>query len=58
MARNRHSLTAFSLGPGVTEVMEFGGSDEQYVDSEPMADTTLLQFSKSKLPVPVIGWKL
>ena len=23
-----------------------------------MADTTLLQFSKSKLQVPVIGWKL
>ena len=43
-----HSLTAFSLGPGLTEVMEFGGYPI-------MADTTLLQFSKSKLQVPVIG---
>ena len=50
-----HSLTAFSLGPGLTEVMEFGGSGTY---GQSMADTTLLQFSKSKLPVPVIGWKL
>ena len=36
-------------------MMEFGGDDNHY---QRMADTTLLQFSKSKLPVPVIGCKL
>ena len=45
-----HSLTAFSLGPGVTEVMEFGGSSEQWTgsnDKQPkLADTTLLEFSE------------
>ena len=42
-ARDSHSLTAFSLGPGLTEVMEFGGAAGY---NQPMADTTLLQFSK------------
>ena len=45
-----HSLTAYSLGPGLTEVMEFGGSSEQWTgsdDTQPkLADTTLLQFSE------------
>ena len=45
-----HSLTAFNLGPGLTEVVEFGGSPEPGIGSnEPqskMADTTLLQFSE------------
>ena len=50
MARAGHSLTAFSLGPGLTEVMEFGGTPEPDTGSHEtqpkMADTTLLQFSK------------
>ena len=45
-----HSLTAFSLGPGLTEVVKFGGSPEPWIGSfekQPkMADTTLLQFSE------------
>ena len=53
-ARQSHSLTAFSLGPGLTEVMEFGGTPQPWTkpfETQPkMADTTLLQFSKSILP--------
>ena len=48
-ARWGHSLTAVSLGPGLTEVVEFGGSPDQPTGSherQPMADTTLLQFSE------------
>ena len=49
-ARLGHSLTAFSLGPGLTEVVEFGGSPEPPTGSDEaqpkMADTTLLQFSE------------
>ena len=49
-ARWGHSLTSFSLGPGLTEVVEFGGSPEPPTGSEEtdrkMADTTLLQFSE------------
>ena len=45
-----HSLTAFSLGPGLTEVTVFGGSAEpptRSVETLPkLADTTLLQFSE------------
>ena len=45
-----HSLTAFSLGPGVTEVTEFGGTTEPGTGSDEtqpkLADTTLLQFSE------------
>ena len=45
-----HSLTAVSLGPGLTEVVEFGGSPNAFTGSferQPkMADTTLLQFSE------------
>ena len=45
-----HSITAFSLGPGLTEVMEFGGSSEPTTgsnDTQPkLVDTTLLQFSE------------
>ena len=50
-ARAGHSLTAFSLGPGLTEVVEFGGSSDPSTGSNEtqpkMADTTLLQFSES-----------
>ena len=49
-ARHGHSLTAVSLGPGLTEVVEFGGSPNAFTGSigaQPkMADTTLLQFSE------------
>ena len=45
-----HSLTAFSLGPGLTEVTVFGGSAETWTGSDEtqpkVADTTLLQFSE------------
>ena len=48
--RAGHSLTAISLGPGLTEVVEFGGSPEPWtgcpVSQPKMADTTLLQFSE------------
>ena len=49
-ARWWHSLTAFSLSPGLTEVVEFGGSPEPLTGSDEtqpkMADTALLQFSE------------
>ena len=49
-ARYCHSLTAFSLGPGLTEVTVFGGTDKSLTRSEEtqpkLADTTLLQFSE------------
>ena len=49
-ARWCHSLTAVSLGPGLTEVVEFGGSPDPMTGSDKtqpkMADTTLLQFSE------------
>ena len=48
-ARWSHCLTAVSLGPGLTEVVEFGGSPDPRTESHErqpkMADTTLLQFS-------------
>ena len=49
-ARYAHSLTDVSLGPGLTEVVEFGGSPEPWTGSDEtqpkMADTTLLQLSE------------
>ena len=48
--RAGHSLTAFSLGPGLTEVTMFGGTAEPWTISDEkqpkLADTTLLQFSE------------
>ena len=48
--RMGHSLTAFSLGPGLTEVIVFGGSAEPFTGSDEtqsrLADTTLLEFSE------------
>ena len=45
-----HSLTAFSMGPGLTEVTVFGGTPEPPTGSDEtqpkLADTTLLQFSE------------
>ena len=49
-ARAGHTLTTFSIGPRLTEVIEFGGTPQQHVGSDEkqlkMADTTLLQFSE------------
>ena len=49
-ARWGHSLTAFSLGPGLTEMTVFGGTDKPWTGSDvtqpKLADTTLLQFSE------------
>ena len=49
-ARWGHSLTAISLCPGLTEVVEFGGSPDHFTGSNEtqpkMADTTLLEFSE------------
>ena len=45
-----HTLTAFSLGLELTEVMEFGGSLEPWTGSyekeHKIANITLLQFSE------------
>ena len=45
-----HSITAFSLVDGVTDVSMFGGSKDPYVGSvekqSKLADTTSLQFCK------------
>ena len=45
-----HSLTAFSLGPGLTEVTVFGGTAALWAGSDEiqpkLADTTLLQLSE------------
>ena len=45
-----HSLTAFDLGPGLMEVIMFGGTPDQRNRSEmtrsTQANTTLLQFSE------------
>ena len=45
-----HSLTVTCLGPGLTVVIEFGGSSDPLTGSgnrQPkIADTTLLQFSE------------
>ena len=49
-ARAAHTLTAFSIGPQLTEVIEFGGTPQKHAGSDEkqlkMADTTLLQFSE------------
>ena len=39
-----HSITATSLGPGLTEVLMFGGSLE--LGSDPIAETTILRFGE------------
>ena len=45
-----HTLIAVRLGPGLTEVVEFGGSPDPLTGSDVtqpiMADTTLLEFSE------------
>ena len=42
-SRYYHSATAFSLSPGLTEVIIFGGFD----DDEYLANTTVLRFGES-----------
>ena len=42
-----HSITAISLGPGLTEVLVFGGKQE--VGRDPLAETTVLRFSEQLL---------
>lgn len=52
-ARAGHSLTALSVGPGLTEVLQFGGSPKgsmgSYETQPKMAETTILHFSKDGL---------
>ena len=43
-SRGGHSATAFSLSPGLTEVIIFGGVDD---DDEDLANTTVLRFGES-----------
>ena len=40
-----HSITATSLGPGLTEVLVFGGLSE----GDPIAETTILRFGEQLL---------
>ncbi|CAI8040274.1 hypothetical protein GBAR_LOCUS22450 [Geodia barretti] len=51
-ARYWHFLTAFSLGSGRTDVIEFGGTPDQFIGSDEKqpkkADTTLLQLRLSE----------
>ena len=42
--RYHHSLTATSLGPGLTEVLMFGGCLKW--DGDPIAETTILRFGE------------
>ncbi len=39
-----HSTTATSLGPGLTEVLMFGG--ERKFKEDPIAETTILRFGE------------
>ena len=43
-SRGYYSATAFSLSPGLTEVIIFGGVDD---DDEDLANTTVLRFGES-----------
>ena len=51
--RAGHSLTALSVGPGLTEVVQFGGSPigwmGSYETQPKMAETAILHFSKDGL---------
>ncbi len=42
-----HSITATSLGPGLTEVLVFGGQWERWGDA--IAETTILRFGEQLL---------
>ena len=43
-SRQYHSATAFSLSPGLTEVIMFGGLGDGYKN---LANTTVLRFGES-----------
>ena len=45
--RHFHSITATSLGPGLTEVLVFGGQRE--LGEVPIAETTILRFGEQLL---------
>ncbi len=45
--RYYHSITATSLGPGLTEVLVFGGRREWLGDA--IAETTILRFGEQLL---------
>ncbi len=45
--RSYHSITATSLGPGLTEVLVFGGKREALGDT--IAETTILRFGEHLL---------
>ncbi len=45
--RYYHSITATSLGPGLTEVLVFGGCREVLGDA--IAETTILRFGEQLL---------
>lgn len=45
-ARLGHSITAFRLGPGMTEVIVFGGTLSLGEEQPKLSDTVLLHFSK------------
>ncbi len=42
-----HSITATSLGPGLTEVLVVGGRREMFADA--IAETTILRFGEQLL---------
>ena len=44
--RSYHSITATSLGPGLTEVLVFGGISE---NNEIVSETTILRFGEQLL---------
>ena len=45
--RHFHSITATSLGPGLTEVLVFGGQRDFWGDA--IAETTILRFGEQLL---------
>lgn len=51
-AREGHSATEFSLRPGLTEIVIFGGADDIFGESK-LSDTTVLRFGESTLVVLV-----
>ena len=54
--RHYHSITATSLGPGLTEVLVFGG--EQTLGGSPIIETTLLRFGNEFVFVLFLQHKL
>ncbi len=44
--RHSHSITATSMGPGLTEVLVFGGCSSVLSADHPIAETTILRFGE------------